>query len=72
MTTNIARKLALAFTLAALLAPIGQAVAESTPTQPAATSGTDPEPTVARPAATSGTDPEPTVVETILTFFYLA
>jgi hypothetical protein len=67
MTTNIARKLALAFTLAALLAPIGQAVAQSDPTQPAVTSGTDPEPTV-----TSGTDPEPTVVETILTFFHLA
>ena len=60
MTKNAACRLTLAFTLAALIAPIGNAVAQSAPIQPTVVSGTDPEPDVV-----SGTDPEPDL-ETIL------
>jgi hypothetical protein len=52
MTKNAACRLTLAFTLAALIAPIGNAVAQSAPIHPTVVSGTDPEPDVV-----SGTDP---------------
>jgi hypothetical protein len=69
MLKNASRKLTLALTLAALMAPAGRAFAQSTTTPPP-----PPLPTTATPSSVTGTNPEPQddTVHKVLVFLHLA
>jgi hypothetical protein len=70
MIRNATRTFALALTLAALMAPAGEALAQSTTPPPPP----PPPTTTPTPGSVTGTNPEPknAVVEMVLVFLHLA